>query len=58
MKKAQVMLEYIIFLLLAAIICVGLSHLWNRQAVLRGSSFGVEVESGSGTQVHVIPMTE
>lgn len=55
MKKAQTTLEYVIFLVLVTIICVGLSHLWNRSAIINAGTFGVE---DNQNKVHVRSMTE
>ena len=55
MKKAQIMLEYLLFLLVVTVICVLITMLWNRSAIIRGSTFGVEDENNT---VHVRPFVE
>lgn len=55
MKKAQIMLEYLLFFLIVTVLCVLISAMWNRSAIIRGSTFGVEDQNNS---VHVRPLTE
>ncbi|MDO5437480.1 MAG: hypothetical protein Q4F80_04720 [bacterium] len=55
MKKAQTAVEYLIFLILTTLLCVVISMMWNRNAIINGGTFGVEDSTGA---VHVRPMTE
>lgn len=55
MKRGQATLEYVLLCVFFAIVCMFVAQLWNRYAIIQGSSFGVVDQNDN---VHVRPMTE
>ncbi len=55
MKNAQTTVEYVMIFVLITLFCVYISMLWNRNAIINGSTFGTEDENNV---VHVRPMTD
>ena len=55
MKKAQTSVEYLLLMIIFILMCLGITALINRDAIIHGGSFGVKT---SDDTIVVPPMTD
>lgn len=58
MKKAQSLLEYVLFLILMVNLCVLISNFWDRNTVVQSGLLGVFTSGNNRNEIEIPPPTE